>query len=300
MSRHRAKLTAVPVLVVFLASMALTVSPVRAAGEYGSSPTASTARLITFPGHGANVRLHGGMNRLHGVSRSFKRYVRKQLKALLRVYPAAQKRTCANAALVSVQRYDTGGWAYVGDIGLLPGKGAPASCARGGNWAIWHAVHGRWRTVLGGQDLPSCGDLQSRGVPASVWAQNCYSANNEVVYNGPSSGTTSAGCEPAALFAAAVAAEGFDPSDSSYVSMSGPDAEGAHDVLCYDGWATAQISRPNTGTTDGGTLFRASGAQWAEVKEIGAAMPCTLRAAGVPESDIPHLAASTDSPIYCG
>ena len=59
---------------------------------------------------------------------------------------------------------------------------------------------------------------------------------------------------------------------------------GAYGAICDEGWAVADISRPNVGTTDGITVFKtAADGTWVEVGDIGYALAeCTLESAGVP------------------
>ena len=73
-------------------------------------------------------------------------------------------------------------------------------------------------------------------------------------------------CDPAALFAAAVRKEGFDPHSPDYTSQ---EPAGAFHPLCIGAWAIAIISRPKLGGTDGDTLFTAVNGQWSEVGVLG-------------------------------
>lgn len=95
---------------------------------------------------------------------------------------------------------------------------------------------------------------------------------------------SSAPCSARALFEAAVNKEHFNPNDPSYASFGryGNDP-GAYSVNCNAGWAVADISRPNVGTTDGATLFESKSGTWREVAQLGAGVAeCNLEAHAVP------------------
>lgn len=96
-------------------------------------------------------------------------------------------------------------------------------------------------------------------------------------------------CIAADLFNAAVAKEHFNPHDPGY-QTAGANA-GAYDPLCIGNWATASISRPNVGTTDGGTLFhRVSNGRWVETAAIEwPFVACALTKYGVPPADAVKL-----------
>lgn len=96
-------------------------------------------------------------------------------------------------------------------------------------------------------------------------------------------------CIAADLFNAAVAKEHFNPHDPGY-RTAGANA-GAYDPLCIGNWATASISRPNVGTTDGGTLFhRTSNGRWVETAAIEwPFVACALTQYGVPPADAVKL-----------
>ncbi|MGN6252682.1 MAG: hypothetical protein ACTHNS_12785 [Marmoricola sp.] len=283
---------------VLLTAVVLAVGLV-ASGTAAGVPAAHHPLLISYGAHGRGVvvRPDGGISRLKGTSAAFKQHVRVELSRLRAAIEPALRSACRNAPTVVVARYRTDGWAYIANEGLFAGDGAPESCARGGAYGVWHRTRHGWRTVVGGQELPTCRSLARLGVPSNVWAQGCYRLNHEVRY-GRGPGSNSPSCSRRALFRAAASHEGFDPADPSYASMSeGPTVYGAR---CYDGWAVALVSRPEVGTTDGGTLFDVSQGRWTERAQIGAAMPCTLRPQGVSERDISHLTRAIDSPAYCG
>jgi hypothetical protein len=106
-------------------------------------------------------------------------------------------------------------------------------------------------------------------------------------------------CSPKALFDAAVAKEHFNRNDPSYATMGQrPTAYGA---ICDGGWAFALISRPNVGTTDGFTVFRADSAgKWVEVREIGPNdSACALTGLGVPAKIAIILARGVAGGEYC-
>jgi hypothetical protein len=91
-------------------------------------------------------------------------------------------------------------------------------------------------------------------------------------------------CSPKALFDAAVAKEHFNPNDPSYAKLGPNQRPTAYGAICDGGWAFALISRPNVGTTDGFTLFRATSAgTWVEVAGTGPNNnACDLTGLGVP------------------
>ena len=70
-------------------------------------------------------------------------------------------------------------------------------------------------------------------------------------------------CSASELFHAAVNKERFNANDPSYAGFGHfGNRPGAYGVICDRGWAVALISRPNVGTTDGETLFRAKSGSW--------------------------------------
>ena len=104
-------------------------------------------------------------------------------------------------------------------------------------------------------------------------------------------------CTARNLFAAAVAKEQIDPNDPAYEALleygEGPQAS---DVICNADWATATVSRPQVGTTDGTTLFHLGNDNiWTEVAIIGnPVVDCRLVAEGVPPN-IASILAPTDA-----
>ena len=113
--------------------------------------------------------------------------------------------------------------------------------------------------------------------------------------------TATPACAPAALFAAAVQKEGFSPNDPSYAQLSqSGQPPGASEPICIGDWALATVSRPNVGTTDGETLFEASGHTWVEVNEVGAPFTaCTLEGQGVPANVAEALMTTLGAPTTC-
>lgn len=101
-------------------------------------------------------------------------------------------------------------------------------------------------------------------------------------------------CDPAALFAAAVRKEGFDPRSPGYAGFTGDSAARATYQLCSGAWALATIGRPLVGDTDGDTLFTVASGQWSEVEVLGYPVStCRLEGLGVPaataKSFVRHL-----------
>ena len=113
--------------------------------------------------------------------------------------------------------------------------------------------------------------------------------------------SSAAPCDDSLLFQAAVQKEGFNPNDPSYAQLSQTgQGAGASGAVCVDGWAMANVSRPNVGTTDGDTLFESSGGTWMEVSDIGAPWTsCTLEGQGVPASVAPTLTTDFGGTTVC-
>jgi hypothetical protein len=96
----------------------------------------------------------------------------------------------------------------------------------------------------------------------------------------------SGACSTTQLFDAAVAFEHFNPNNPSYAqhAQSGFGA-GAYSPECDAGWALAEISRPNVGSTDGATVFSSATGSWVEIGQVeGSVAPCNLEALGVPST----------------
>jgi len=91
-------------------------------------------------------------------------------------------------------------------------------------------------------------------------------------------------CSASELFHAAVNKEHFNANDPSYAGFGHlGNHPGAYGVICDRRWAVALISRPNVGTTDGETLFRAKSGSWFEIAQLGAGVvECVVEPHGVP------------------
>lgn len=106
-------------------------------------------------------------------------------------------------------------------------------------------------------------------------------------------------CTAANLFSAAAAKEHFSADDPSYKQLS---AEGSgptvYGVRCDGDWALGLVSRPNVGTTDGGTLFQRIGGRWTETTTYGGegVAPCQLVQDGVPAATARDLSLHMPQP----
>lgn len=142
-------------------------------------PRAAKVRVVTYPGFGVTIhRASHQLHRLHDTSPAFRHSVSKALNKLWR--ENGSDPDCATAAVVVVKRWRSDGWAYIDDIGNFE------PCATGGNWEIWRARHGSYKSVLGGQDDPTCRALRRRDVPANIWTHKCFNGHGKLVhYSGP-------------------------------------------------------------------------------------------------------------------
>lgn len=141
----------------------------------GSSPAASRDVVkIDFPGsQGIAVRRGSGAERrLAGTPRSFKRFVRARLDTLWR--QSGSKPRCATAPTVVVARYHGKGFASVGE-------GVYDPCPAGGNRATYVKQGGRWKAVLGTQEVLPCADLQWFGVPRFIGGKRCATEDWDLV-----------------------------------------------------------------------------------------------------------------------
>lgn len=96
--------------------------------------------------------------------------------------------------------------------------------------------------------------------------------------------TSTSACDPSQLFAAAEAYEHFSSNDPRYAGVS--PAPGAYAVVCDGNYAWAAVSRPNVGTTDGGTVFESNGSgTWREIGQTGGSdAACQLVQLGIPRN----------------
>lgn len=126
-------------------------------------------------------------------------------------------------------------------------------------------------------------------VTAAIIASGCgtapSSAHKPTAHHTDTRGDSSAPpCTSSLLFGAAVAAQHFSTDPADYPAQTGQ-APGAYDPVCDDGWAVASISRPEVGTTDGYTLFRAADGKWVYTAQVGGIQAdCILEQQHVPVS----------------
>ena len=174
-----------PALLVLVAALLLaSVVPATAgSGAADQAPTHQQAskRLVTWKGDGAKIRrASGDLQKLDATTRAFKAFTRKKLDQLWGW--TDHDPACAKAPVIYVKRWRSDGWAQIPNMGVF---GPRESCIQGGHWEIWAIKDGRWRTVLGGQDLPRCSQLRRKQVPAK-FADVCYNADAQAVhYTGP-------------------------------------------------------------------------------------------------------------------
>ena len=114
---------------------------------------------------------------------------------------------------------------------------------------------------------------------SSLWAE--LSPRGRALADLAGQGLGTAPCSGTRLYAAAARKEGLKASDYGTEPSTGPYTEYER---CFDGWAEALVNRPHVGSTDGLTLFKASGTDWVEVSELGGDQItyCSYTAHGVP------------------
>lgn len=106
--------------------------------------------------------------RLPGAPVSFQRFVRRELRRLHRVDH------CDPGAIgIGVNRLRTDGFA----------RGGVSDC--GGYVAIWKQVDGRWRQIIGTQDIWTCRELRPFEVPSAGVGPHaqCARGRSEVAYH---------------------------------------------------------------------------------------------------------------------
>ena len=108
---------------------------------------------------------------------------------------------------------------------------------------------------------------------------------------------TTVACDTQAIAAAAFTKEGINPDDPGY-QVEGVDPPGVVATpICSQGWAFAVISRPNVGTTDGGTLFHSVDGKWTEVSVLGSSVDyCSIVGLGVPPGPAASIEGSLGNP----
>ena len=113
-----------------------------------------------------------------GAPRSFRQFARQQLRESW-INDLGRDPDCKSAPTMTVRSLRTDGFAY-GDFGTYPRPG----CATGGGYvAYWAIRHGRWKEVLGTQDVPFCDELEKIGFPSELGVHKCYDGNDVVPYS---------------------------------------------------------------------------------------------------------------------
>jgi len=141
---------------------------------------ARAGTLIKYHGTEARAVLPLGPDRLPGAPASFRAFVKSELHRmwdLMGTYP-----NCKTSPEVFVHAIRTDGFAIGGEITRPRG----AHCDAGGGAAeIWAIRHGRWKTVVGTQDLWPCDKLEKFGVPSEIGVHECYDGSQVVPYDHP-------------------------------------------------------------------------------------------------------------------
>lgn len=131
-----------------------------------SPATGAASRVITFGKRGAFIKSADEVSQLKGTSPEFQEFIADLADHL---QPPAGSTDCAVG--VTVNLYDPTGFA----------RGAINEC--GGYAALWGRQDGRWKELIGTQDLWSCTDLRKFKVPSTI-ADTCYTSKKAVPYTG--------------------------------------------------------------------------------------------------------------------
>jgi len=106
------------------------------------------------------------VEKLTGTSPEFKSFIADQVANLT---PPAGANDCQVGVGVAI--YDPAGFA----------RGGVNAC--GGYAALWGIQDGKWKELIGTQDLWACADLRKYKVPSTI-ADTCYESMKEVPYAG--------------------------------------------------------------------------------------------------------------------
>lgn len=140
-------------------------------GNASSAPTSDPAAsgVILFDVgdiHTLFIEKPSDVDKLKGTSPEFKAFIADQVKSL-----TAAPATSECEIGVGVAAYAPSGFA----------RGNVSAC--GGYAALWGIRDGRWKELIGTQDLWSCTDLRKFKVPAGL-VDSCYESMKEVPYAG--------------------------------------------------------------------------------------------------------------------
>lgn len=135
--------------------------------------------LVTYPGDGASVTVTNVQTALKDTSPAFRAFITHRLHQLW--VSGGSVPGCEASALISVKTYRVDGFASASDEGLF----GNATCARGGNGALYAVVQGAWREIAATQSGYACSDLAAYRVPATVAGSSCLDkAGNPQPYRG--------------------------------------------------------------------------------------------------------------------
>lgn len=133
-----------------------------------ASSSTSRSNVIRF-GEGEHevfIEKAADVAKLKGTSPAFKAFIADQVANLT---PPNGPNECAIGVGVSV--YDPAGFA----------RGGVNDC--GGYVALWGIQNGKWKELIGTQDLWSCAELRKYSVPSTI-VDTCYESRKEVPYTG--------------------------------------------------------------------------------------------------------------------
>jgi hypothetical protein len=116
--------------------------------------------------HEVFIEQPSDVDKLRGTSPEFKAFVAAQVENL-----ASTPATSECEIGVGVAAYAPSGFA----------RGSVSAC--GGYAALWGIRDGRWKELIGTQDLWSCADLRKFKVPVGL-VDTCYQSMKEVPYTG--------------------------------------------------------------------------------------------------------------------
>jgi len=160
-----------------LISLAVSASLVSPAGAAGS-PADRDGTLLKWHGKERTVQLPAGPDAIPGAPRSFRQFVRQQLRNSW-VEELGHEPACKKAPTMTVRSLRTDGFAF-GTFGTYPQPG----CRTGGGYvAYWAIRNGAWKEVIGTQEVPFCDELEKFGFPSELGIHQCYDGEDVVGYS---------------------------------------------------------------------------------------------------------------------
>jgi hypothetical protein len=145
------------------------INPPTASSTPSPSTSSGAKDVIRFDqgdDHELFIEKASDVEKLTGTSAEFKAFIADQVANLT---PPAGATDCAIGVGVAV--YDPSGFA----------RGGVNAC--GGYAALWGIQDGKWKELIGTQDLWACADLRKYKVPSTM-ADTCYESMKEVPYKG--------------------------------------------------------------------------------------------------------------------